>query len=57
VVENPERFEHAKKFILDALASGKLKPIIAKTFSLDNIVEAHRYMESNQQFGKIIVTV
>ena len=25
--------------------------------NLDNIVEAHRYMESNQQNGKIIVTV
>lgn len=57
VVENPVRFESAKKFILDALASGKLKPIIAKTFPLENIVEAHRYLESNQQFGKIVVTV
>jgi len=36
---------------------GRLKPIIAKTFSLDQIVEAHRYLESNQQIGKIVVTV
>lgn len=57
MISNPQRFERAKQFILDALNSGKLKPIIAKTFALDEIVEAHRYLESNQQFGKIVVTV
>lgn len=57
IVEDPSRFEKAKKFILDGLSSGKLKPVIAKTFPLDEIVEAHRYLESNQQFGKIVVTI
>ena len=57
LVGDPVKFEKAKKFILDGLSSGKLKPIIAKTFSLDEIVDAHRYLESNKQFGKIIVTV
>ena len=46
-----------KKYIVDGLAAGKLKPVIAKTFTLDQIVEAHRYLESNQQIGKIVVTV
>ena len=27
------------------------------TFPLEQIVEAHRYLESNQQIGKIVVTV
>jgi hypothetical protein len=26
-------------------------------FPLEEIIEAHRYMDSNQQFGKIVVTV
>jgi NADPH:quinone reductase-like Zn-dependent oxidoreductase len=51
-----ERFERAKRWIFDRLASGELKPIIAKTFTLDQIVDAHRYMESNEQVGKIVVT-
>jgi NADPH:quinone reductase-like Zn-dependent oxidoreductase len=34
-----------------------LKPIIAKTFPLSQIVAAHRYLESNQQVGKVVVTV
>jgi NADPH:quinone reductase-like Zn-dependent oxidoreductase len=42
---------------LYGLAEGRLKPVIAKTFPLGEIVEAHRYLESNQQIGKIVVTV
>ncbi len=57
ILNDPIRFERAKQFVLNALATGQLKPIIDKTFTLDQIVEAHRYMESNKQFGKIVVTV
>ena len=57
ITGDPPRLERAKKFIVDGLAAGKLKPMIAKTFPLDEIVEAHRYLESNQQIGKIVVTV
>jgi NADPH:quinone reductase len=57
ITGDPQRLERAKKFIIDGLSAGKLKPVVAKTFTLDQIVEAHRYMESNQQVGKIVVTV
>jgi NADPH:quinone reductase-like Zn-dependent oxidoreductase len=57
VVSDPKRLERGKEFILGGLASGKLKPVIAKTFKFEEIVEAHRYLESNQQIGKIVVTV
>ena len=54
---NEEAYSRAVAFINDNLAAGKLKPVIAKTFPLSEIREAHRYLESNQQLGKIIVTV
>ncbi|MGH8755324.1 MAG: zinc-dependent alcohol dehydrogenase family protein [Burkholderiales bacterium] len=57
ITGDPQRLERAKKFIVDGLSAGKLKPVIAKTFPLEQIVEAHRYLESNQQIGKIVVTV
>jgi NADPH2:quinone reductase len=57
VVRDDERREKAKRFILEGLAAGALKPVIAKTFSFDQIVEAHRYLESNEQFGKVVVTI
>jgi NADPH:quinone reductase-like Zn-dependent oxidoreductase len=54
---DPERLKAAASFILDGLAKGALKPVIARTFRLDEIVAAHRYLESNDQIGKIVVTV
>jgi NADPH2:quinone reductase len=56
IVQDPERLGRSKQWVYDQLALGKLKPIVARTFTLDQIVEAHRYMESNEQIGKIVVT-
>ena len=47
----------AKAFINSGLASGELKPRIDRTFTLDEIQRAHRYPESNEQIGKVIVNV
>jgi NADPH:quinone reductase-like Zn-dependent oxidoreductase len=55
--EFPEEFLKAKRYVLDHLANGDFRPTIGKMFSLSDIVEAHRYMESNAQIGKIVVTV
>jgi len=52
---NPERFARARELIMCGLAEGHLKPVIARTFRLDDIVDAHRYLEANQQVGKIVV--
>jgi NADPH:quinone reductase-like Zn-dependent oxidoreductase len=57
ITSDPERLERAKTFVNDGLASGSFEPLVAKTFPLEEIVEAHRYLESNQQIGKIVVTV
>lgn len=57
VVGNPAAFSKAKQYVVDHLDSGEFKPRIDKTFPLVKIVEAHRYMESNAQIGKIVVTV
>jgi NADPH:quinone reductase-like Zn-dependent oxidoreductase len=57
IVRDPVKLEAAKTFILGGLKSGELKPVIAKTFAFEQIVEAHRYLESNEQFGKVVVSV
>lgn len=57
ITTNPARLEKAKAFVFNGLASGKLKPVIAKTFTFAQIVAAHQFMESNQQIGKIVITL
>ena len=57
IAGDPVKLERAKQYIYDGLEACKLKPILDRTFTLEQKAEAHRYMESNQQTGKIIVTV
>lgn len=57
IVKQPERLARGKEYIYRGLDSGSLKPIIDRTFPLADIVEAHRYMKSNRQKGKVVVTV
>lgn len=57
ITGDPARLEAAKAFVLDGLRSGALQPVIARTFPFEQIVEAHRFLESNEQFGKVVVTL
>ena len=55
--ERRAALERAKAFITSGLASGQLKPVIARTFPLEQIQEATRFLESNAQIGKVVVNV
>jgi len=48
--------QNLEKQIWPLLASGKIKPVIYKTFPADRAAEAHRLMESSEHSGKIILT-
>jgi NADPH:quinone reductase-like Zn-dependent oxidoreductase len=39
------------------LASGKVRPVLDRLFSLEQVADAHAYIESNQGFGKIVLTL
>lgn len=52
-----DKLEQAKNFINHGLANGELRPIINRTFAFEEMAEAHSYMESNTQVGKIVVTL
>ena len=57
IIRDAARLAAAKAFVIDGLAAGALKPVIARVFAFDEIVEAHRYLETGDQVGKIVVTV
>jgi NADPH:quinone reductase-like Zn-dependent oxidoreductase len=53
----PEKLAVAKKYVYDRLQDGRLRPRLAKTFSFSQTVDAYKYLESNAQVGKIVITV
>ncbi|MBB5346123.1 zinc-dependent alcohol dehydrogenase family protein [Tunturibacter empetritectus] len=57
ILADPVKSQDAKKYVFDNLVAGNFKPRIDRTFPFAQIVEAHRYMESNAQIGKIVVTL
>lgn len=57
IVEDNVALEAAKKWINEGLESGELDPLISREFLFDQIVDATRFLESNEQIGKIVVTL
>jgi NADPH:quinone reductase-like Zn-dependent oxidoreductase len=57
ITRNPEKLPAAKKYVYDRLADGRFHPKIAKTFPFAQTVEAYKFLESNAQVGKVVITV
>lgn len=41
--------------ILPLLEEGELRPLLTKIFPFEEVIEAHRYFESPEQYGKIVL--
>jgi NADPH:quinone reductase-like Zn-dependent oxidoreductase len=54
---DPKLLKTATQYIYDRLQDGRLTPKIAKTFPLAQSADAYRYLESNEQIGKVVITV
>ena len=57
IVLDPIRRARAERWILDRLEAGVFAPVIDRVFTLDEIVQAHTWMDSNAANGKIVVRV
>ncbi len=55
--DTPERWEAMKNYIYGKLADGTFKPKIDRVFPLAEAADAYRYLESNAQVGKVVITV
>lgn len=47
----------ARSRLLPLLADGTLRPVVDRTFPLEEAADAHRYMSENRNFGKIVLEV
>ncbi|MBW8487637.1 zinc-dependent alcohol dehydrogenase family protein [Actinomadura parmotrematis] len=54
---DPERLRRAAAFVASGVRSGAFRPVVDRVFDLADAAEAHRYLESNAQVGKVVLTV
>jgi NADPH:quinone reductase-like Zn-dependent oxidoreductase len=45
----------AMELLIGELAGGRLKPVVAKTFPLERAADAHRFIQSRSNIGKVVL--
>jgi len=57
VSEKGEIVSEFTRVALPKFADGSIKPLISKVFTIDEVVEAHKMMEEDKHFGKIVLKI
>jgi NADPH2:quinone reductase len=45
------------EMLIAEFQAGRLQPIVAKTFPLEKAADAHRFIQSRGNIGKVVLTV
>ena len=43
--------------LVSELSAERLTPVVARTFALDHVADAHRFIQSRSNIGKVVLTV
>ena len=53
----PKHDQQMIRYFRDLIDAGQFKPVIDRTYPLDQIVEAYRYVETGQKVGNVVITI
>jgi NADPH:quinone reductase-like Zn-dependent oxidoreductase len=53
----PQDDQRIVRYLKDLIESGEFKPLIDRQYSLDQIVEAYRYVETGRKIGNVVISV
>lgn len=57
IAEKIEVTEAFRRDVLPLVEAGRLAAVIDRVFALDEIAHAHRHLESNETFGKVVIEI
>ena len=53
----PKHDQLMVRYVKELIESGQFKPVIDRTYPLDQIVEAYRYVETGQKTGNVVISL
>jgi NADPH:quinone reductase-like Zn-dependent oxidoreductase len=53
----PRRDPEGIRLLKELIESGEFRPVVDRSYPLDQIVEAYRYVETGQKIGNVVITV
>jgi NADPH:quinone reductase-like Zn-dependent oxidoreductase len=57
IIESAKQTKSELAYLKDLIEVGDLTPIIDRTYPLEQVAEAHRYVETGQKMGNVAITV
>jgi NADPH:quinone reductase-like Zn-dependent oxidoreductase len=52
-----QKLDEAMQLLIHELEAGRIRPIVAKTFPLDQAADAHRFLQARANIGKVVLTI